>query len=81
MAAPLSHCVQGNISMGDLTSVLPFGNQIAIIRIQGSDLIQAIHNGVSAVGYTSSTGRFLQVRSVLGIWFMKWARSCLCTWH
>lgn len=47
--------------MGALTTVMPFGNQVAIVAVKGTDLIQALYNSISAVGLSSGTGRFGQV--------------------
>ena len=37
----------GNITLGQATSVLPFGNTVATLGLVGSDVIAALENGVS----------------------------------
>lgn len=47
-----------DVTLGDLVSVFPFGNNIAITRISGADLWRALENGVS--GWPAD-GRFPQI--------------------
>ncbi|MFM7598838.1 MAG: bifunctional metallophosphatase/5'-nucleotidase [Actinomycetota bacterium] len=47
-----------DVTLGDLVSVFPFGNNAATTRISGADLWKALENGVS--GYPSD-GRFPQI--------------------
>ena len=47
-----------DVTLGDLVSVFPFGNNAATTRISGADLWRALENGVS--GYPSD-GRFPQI--------------------
>ncbi|MER2600370.1 MAG: 5'-nucleotidase C-terminal domain-containing protein [Caldilineales bacterium] len=49
----------GNVTIGSILTVLPFGNQIATMGLMGSDLIAALENGVSRAGL--GDGRFPQV--------------------
>lgn len=64
---------QGNVTAGQIISVLPFSNALSLKRISGADLIATLQWGVSGVGGSAITGRFPQVRyAVLG-----WAGSVL----
>ena len=49
----------GNVSIGDIISVLPFGNMIVDCDVTGQVIWDALENGVSRVEYID--GRFLQV--------------------
>ena len=49
----------GDVSMGNVLEVLPFGNQIATFGLTGADVWAALENGVSQV--EEGSGRFLQV--------------------
>ena len=37
----------GDITLGEATTVLPFGNTVATLGLVGSDVIAALENGVS----------------------------------
>jgi len=52
----------GEITMGKVLEVLPFGNQITTVRVRGRDLTAALENGVSQA--ESGAGRFPQVAGV-----------------
>lgn len=49
----------GDVSMGQVLEVLPFGNQIATFGLKGADVWAALENGVSEV--EEGGGRFPQV--------------------
>jgi 5'-nucleotidase len=49
----------GDVSMGQVLEVLPFGNQIATFGLKGSDVWAAVEHGVS--GYEEQSGAFPQV--------------------
>ncbi len=49
----------GNITMGDVLTVLPFGNQIATFGLKGADVWAALEHGVSKV--EEGAGQFPQV--------------------
>lgn len=51
----------GEVTMGEILSVLPFGNLVATFELSGADVIAALESGVSRVGEDSGTGRFPQV--------------------
>jgi 5'-nucleotidase len=49
----------GEITMGEVVTVLPFSNTLATVQISGADVIEALENGVSDV--ENGAGRFPQV--------------------
>ncbi|MFQ5595289.1 MAG: bifunctional metallophosphatase/5'-nucleotidase [Anaerolineae bacterium] len=49
----------GDVTMGQVLAVLPFGNQIATFGLTGADIWAALENGVSC--YEDQCGRFPQV--------------------
>jgi 5'-nucleotidase len=49
----------GEITMGEVLTVLPFSNTLATVDISGADVIEALENGVSDV--ENGAGRFPQV--------------------
>ena len=54
----------GQITLGDVLSVLPFGNTVATLKLKGSDLRDALANGVSRAGM----GGFPQVAGLRLTW-------------
>ena len=52
---------QGPVTLGEVLTVLPFGNTVATLKLKGADLYAALENGVSRVGGASGSGRFPQV--------------------
>ncbi|MDB5415528.1 MAG: bifunctional metallophosphatase/5-nucleotidase [Rubritepida sp.] len=50
---------EGEVSMGDLLAVLPFGNTVARMRLRGATLRAALENGVSRL--PERAGRFPQL--------------------
>ncbi len=57
----------GQVTVGNVLTVLPFGNTIALTTITGAQLQAAIENGLSQINFTtpsSSAGRFPQVAGV-----------------
>ncbi|MCK5584710.1 5'-nucleotidase C-terminal domain-containing protein, partial [Candidatus Bipolaricaulota bacterium] len=50
---------KGMITMGQVLEVLPYGNQITVLRLSGEDIWAALENGVSQV--EESSGRFPHV--------------------
>ncbi len=52
---------KGIVTLGDVMTVLPFGNLISTMELTGTDLLAALENGVSRVDVDEGTGRFLQV--------------------
>jgi 5'-nucleotidase len=49
----------GDITKGEVITVLPFSNTLATVQISGADVIEALENGVSDV--ENAAGRFPQV--------------------
>ncbi|MCP8883986.1 5'-nucleotidase/apyrase family protein [Devosia sp. XJ19-1] len=49
----------GEITMGEVVTVLPFSNTLATVDLSGADVIEALENGVSDV--ENGAGRFPQV--------------------
>ncbi|MDA5629481.1 MULTISPECIES: 5'-nucleotidase C-terminal domain-containing protein [Agrobacterium] len=49
----------GDVSMGEVLTVLPFQNTVATFQLKGEDIRAALENGVSQID--DSAGRFMQV--------------------
>ncbi|CAN7417113.1 bifunctional metallophosphatase/5'-nucleotidase [Devosia sp. LjRoot3] len=49
----------GEITVGDVLTVLPFSNTLATVQVSGADVIEALENGVSDI--ENGAGRFAQV--------------------
>ncbi len=49
----------GDVSMGEVLTVLPFQNTLATFQIKGADLVTALENGLSQI--EEAAGRFPQV--------------------
>lgn len=49
----------GEITVGDVLTVLPFSNTLATVDVSGADVIDALENGVSDI--ENGAGRFAQV--------------------
>jgi 5'-nucleotidase len=52
---------KGEVTLGQVLTVLPFGNLTSTFELTGSDLQKVLENGVSRVDAEEGTGRFLQV--------------------
>ena len=50
---------QGQVTRGDVLTVLPFGNLVSTLSLSGEDLLAVLENGVSKM--EEGGGRFLQV--------------------
>lgn len=50
---------QGDVTLGDVLNVLPFGNLVSTFKLSGADLLAALENGASKMEEVD--GRFLQV--------------------
>jgi 5'-nucleotidase/UDP-sugar diphosphatase len=57
---------EGQITMGEVLTVLPFQNTLATFQLKGSDVIAALENGVSQVEEVK--GRFPQVAGMKFVW-------------
>ena len=51
----------GDLTVRDVLSILPFGNDLAVIEVSGDVLRQALEHGVSLTGPGAEPGRFAQV--------------------
>jgi 5'-nucleotidase len=54
------------LTMGDVLTVLPFGNLVSTFELTGTDVIAALENGVSQV--EDGAGRFPQVSGIRFTW-------------
>lgn len=52
----------GQITVGDIISVLPFDNKLMKVEVDGKTIWEALENGVKA--YPSAAGQFLQVSGI-----------------
>lgn len=57
---------QGQVTMGEVLTVLPFQNTLATFNLTGAGVIAALENGVSQV--EEAAGRFLQVAGLTYVW-------------
>ncbi len=57
---------EGEITMGEILTVLPFQNTLATFQLKGSDVVAALENGVSQVEEVK--GRFPQVAGLKFTW-------------
>jgi 5'-nucleotidase / UDP-sugar diphosphatase len=57
---------EGEITMGEVFTVLPFQNTLATFQLSGADVIAALENGVSQV--EEGAGRFPQVAGLRFTW-------------
>jgi 5'-nucleotidase/UDP-sugar diphosphatase len=60
----------GDVTVGDVLQVLPFGNAIATFDLKGEDLLTALENSVGRADNQENegTGRFLQVSGLRFTW-------------
>ncbi|NJN99154.1 MAG: LysM peptidoglycan-binding domain-containing protein [Anaerolineales bacterium] len=60
----------GDVTVGDVLTVLPFGNMIATFELNGAEVVQALENGVSRAENPENegTGRFPQVAGLRYSW-------------
>lgn len=56
----------GEITMGEVLTVLPFQNTLATFELKGADVIAALENGLSQV--ENGAGRFPQVAGIRYVW-------------
>jgi 5'-nucleotidase len=54
----------GDLTVRDVLSILPFGNDLAVIEVTGDVLRQALEHGVSLTGAGAEPGRFAQVSGI-----------------
>ncbi len=55
---------EGDVTVGEVLTVLPFGNTIATLTLSGADVLASLETGLSRVGGPSGTGRFPQVSGI-----------------
>ena len=51
----------GDITLGDLTTVLPFGNTVDTITIKGVYILEALEHAVAEYNPQAPSGEFLQL--------------------
>ena len=56
----------GEVTMGEVLTVLPFQNALATFELTGADVVAALENGVSQV--EKGAGRFPQVAGLTYVW-------------
>ena len=54
----------GELTVRDVLSILPFGNDLAVIEVPGDVLLQALEHGVSLTAPGAEPGRFPQVSGI-----------------
>lgn len=59
----------GEVTMGEVLTVLPFQNTLATFQLKGADVLTALENGVSQV--EEGAGRFAQVAGIRYSWTRK----------
>jgi len=60
----------GEVTVGDVLTVLPFGNLISTFELSGAEVVEALENGVSRAESSENegTGRFAQVSGLRYSW-------------
>lgn len=61
----------GEITLGEVLTVMPFGNTLMVTELTGAQIVEALENGVSQV--ESGAGRFPQVAGLRFVWDPKQA--------
>ncbi|NRG19541.1 5'-nucleotidase C-terminal domain-containing protein [Rhizobiales bacterium] len=56
----------GEVTMGEVLTVLPFQNTLSTFQLKGADIVAALENGVSQV--EEGAGRFPQVAGMRYVW-------------
>jgi len=56
----------GEITLGEVLTVMPYGNTLTVLELNGAQIISALENGVSQV--ESQAGRFPQVAGMEFVW-------------
>src|SRR5687767_13080314 len=54
------------VTLGEVLTVLPFGNLVSTFELKGADVVAALENGVSLV--EEGSGRFPQVSGIRFTW-------------
>ena len=55
---------KGDISLKTIKSVVPFSNEVAVIKVTGAQLLEALEAGCQSVGSESPSGGFPQVSGI-----------------
>ncbi|HEX8720463.1 MAG TPA: bifunctional UDP-sugar hydrolase/5'-nucleotidase [Pyrinomonadaceae bacterium] len=55
---------EGELTVRDVLSILPFGNDLAVIEVPGDVLLKALEHGVSQTAPGAEPGRFPQVSGI-----------------
>jgi 2',3'-cyclic-nucleotide 2'-phosphodiesterase/3'-nucleotidase/5'-nucleotidase len=58
----------GQITMGELRTVMPFGNTLYLLDVTGQELIAGLENGISGAKLTDLPGKFPQVAGMRFKW-------------
>lgn len=58
----------GNISVGNILTILPFGDLVDMIKLKGEDLWAAFENSVAKYDPVDRPGAFLQVSGMTKFW-------------
>ncbi|MCL6560868.1 MAG: 5'-nucleotidase C-terminal domain-containing protein, partial [Firmicutes bacterium] len=56
----------GEITLGEVLTVMPYGNTLSVLELTGAQIVSALENGVSQV--ESQAGRFPQVAGMRYVW-------------
>ena len=54
---------EGDITKGDVISVLPFGNYVVVLDVTGQDIIDAVENGIQS--YPNARGAFPHIAGMI----------------
>jgi len=52
---------EGEVTVGEILTVLPFGNTVSTLKLTGAQIKESLEHGVGRVGAKSGSGRFPQV--------------------
>lgn len=55
---------EGNITLGTVKSVMPFSNDLAVVKVTGAQLLEAIEAACQAIGKQDPIGAFPQVAGI-----------------
>lgn len=54
----------GDISLGTVKTVMPFGNELGVVNVTGAQLLEALESACQAVGTNEPIGAFPQVSNI-----------------
>ena len=54
----------GDITLGAIKEVMPFSNEVAVLKVTGAQLLEAIEAGCQAIGKEKAIGAFPQVAGI-----------------